>query len=215
MLGAEYVNAVLRMSDAKIRGNIERMEREHIVIRAPYLVWIGEDVVIGEETIIEPFAVIQSGSRIGNKCRIGPFTVISESVIGNASVLNSGAQIYASTLGEQCEFGDIQIVRSTIGNQCKGKHGRYIGDATLGHRVNWGAGAIIANYDGNTKHRTVVGDGAFIGCNAVLVGKTPPLVIGEAAVVGASSCITRNVPAGALAVARAQQVNKEGWKKTP
>ena len=211
----ELFEAVLRMSEAEIRRNVERMERERIVIRSPRLVWIAEDAVIGEEPIIEPVTVIQAGSRIGRQCRIGPFALVSESVIGDECKINFGVQLHRSQLGDRCEFGDIQIVRSRIGSRCKGKHGRYIGDATLGDGVNWGAGAVIANYDGKIKHRTVIEAGAFIGCTTVLVGKTPTLVIGARSVVAASSCISKDVPPGALAVARARQVNREDWKKTP
>ncbi|HYB42179.1 MAG TPA: DapH/DapD/GlmU-related protein, partial [Candidatus Methylomirabilis sp.] len=87
-------------------------------------------------------------------------------------------------------------------------HLSYVGDATLGAGVNFGAGAIICNYDGVTKHRTEIGDASFIGTNSSLVA---PLTVGESAYVGAGSVVTKDVPPGALAVTRAQQVIREGW----
>jgi bifunctional UDP-N-acetylglucosamine pyrophosphorylase/glucosamine-1-phosphate N-acetyltransferase len=97
-----------------------------------------------------------------------------------------------------------------LGNGSKSQHLAYLGDAEIGERTNIGAGTIICNYDGVKKHRTTIGARAFVGSNSTLVA---PIVIGEGAYIAAGSCITENVPADALALARERQVNKEHWAK--
>jgi bifunctional UDP-N-acetylglucosamine pyrophosphorylase/glucosamine-1-phosphate N-acetyltransferase len=102
-----------------------------------------------------------------------------------------------------------------MGPDSKANHLAYVGDATVGARVNIGAGTIVANYDGANKHRTTIGDDAHTGSNSVLVA---PITIGEGATIGAGSTVAKNVPAGKLTVARAKQVTLDGWKrptKTP
>ncbi len=102
----------------------------------------------------------------------------------------------------------MEVKNSTIGNKTKVSHLTYIGDADLGQEINVGCGVVCVNYDGKEKHRTVIGDHAFVGCNANLVA---PVEVEEHTFVAAGSTITEKVPAGALAIARARQVNKRGW----
>ena len=134
-------------------------------------------------------------ARIGANCRIGPF-----------ARLRPGA-----ALSEDVHIGNfVEVKASTLGRGSKANHLAYIGDATVGANVNYGAGAIVANYDGANKHATVIGDNASIGSNCVLVA---PVTIGEGATIGGGSTIAQDAPAGQLTVARARQVSVAGWQR--
>ena len=112
-------------------------------------------------------------------------------------------------VGDGCRIGDfVELKKSTIGNGTKVSHLTYIGDATVGERVNFGCGTVVVNYDGYHKYQTVIGDDCFIGCNTNLVS---PVKLGDRAFTAAGTTVTRDVPAGALSVARARQTNMEGW----
>ena len=199
-----------------------------VTIIAPQTTYIAADVEILEDTVIWPHTLLKGRTRIGRNCEIGPSSIISDSTIDDgASVVHSvvtescigrGARVgpFAhlrpqSELGEAVRVGNfVEIKKSTLGEGAKVPHLAYVGDAEIGKRANLGAGVIVVNYDGQKKHATTIGDDAFVGCNANLVA---PVNIGEEAFVAAGSTITRDVPAGALAVGRARQENKEGWAK--
>jgi len=135
------------------------------------------------------------GATIGAGCRVGPF-----------ARMRPGA-----ALDEDVHIGNfVEVKASRVGPGAKANHLAYIGDTTVGARANVGAGAIVANYDGANKHRTVIGDGAFIGSNCVLVA---PITVGAGATIAAGSTITSDAPAGELTVARARQVKVAGWKR--
>jgi bifunctional UDP-N-acetylglucosamine pyrophosphorylase/glucosamine-1-phosphate N-acetyltransferase len=132
-------------------------------------------------------AVVEDDAQLGPFCHVRP----------------------ASHVGAEAKIGNfVELKKSKIGRGAKVPHLSYVGDATLGADVNFGAGAITCNYDGVNKHETIIGDGAFIGTNSSLVA---PISVGDGAYVGAGSVITRDVPPGALAVTRPPQVVKEGW----
>lgn len=160
----------------------------------PYTTFIGPDVTIGHGTTILPGVVIQGKCAVGEGCELGPFTHIRPDV----------------TMGEGVKAGAfVEIKNSVMGDRSHAGHLTYVGDADVGMRVNFGCGTVTVNYDGSQKHRTVVHDDAFIGCNTNLVA---PVTIGRNAYTAAGSTITGDVPAKALAIARARQVNKENWK---
>ena len=126
--------------------------------------------------------------------------------MGPFAHLRPGADI-----GGNARIGNfVELKNTTMGEGSKANHLSYLGDATIGANVNIGAGTITCNYDGAAKHKTVIEDGAFVGSDATLVA---PVTIGPGAYVAAGSAITSDVPAGALALARARQENKEGWVK--
>ncbi len=153
-----------------------------------------KDVSIGPRTSLFPFCHFD-GVTIGAGCRVGPF-----------ARMRPGA-----ALDDDVHIGNfVEIKASRVGPGAKANHLAYIGDTTVGARANVGAGAIVANYDGANKHRTVIGDGAFIGSNCVLVA---PITVGAGATIAAGSTITNDAPAGELTVARARQVNVAGWKR--
>ncbi|MFM2119554.1 MAG: bifunctional UDP-N-acetylglucosamine diphosphorylase/glucosamine-phosphate N-acetyltransferase [Pseudomonadota bacterium] len=153
---------------------------------------------IGAGAVIHPFTHIdgdQDGASVGEGSLIGPF-----------ARLRPGAR-----LGREVHIGNfVEVKNSTLADGAKANHLAYLGDATVGERVNYGAGSITANYDGANKHRTVIGADVHIGSNCVLVA---PVALGAGATVGGGSTITKDVPAGALAVGRGKQVAIEGWQR--
>lgn len=198
----------------------------------------GVTVVDPNATHISPRAVLESGAYIMPGCfiygkshieamaKIGPNSMIVDSIIGCGSSVNS-SQVYESSIGAQtnigpfayvrpgCDIGEkvkigdfVELKKAKIGNGTKISHLAYIGDATIGQRCNIGCGAITVNYDGKNKFQTVVEDDCFIGCNSNLLS---PVTVNAGAYIAAGSTITDEVPGGSLAIARARQVNKENW----
>jgi bifunctional UDP-N-acetylglucosamine pyrophosphorylase/glucosamine-1-phosphate N-acetyltransferase len=170
----------------------------------------GQSVIAGEATI-------HSFSRISNS-KVGARSVVLEGCIVVNSALGEDVSIgpYAhlrpgTTLGDTVKVGNfVEIKKSSLGPGTKAMHLAYIGDATIGKRVNVSAGVITCNYDGVNKHPTVIEDGAFVGTDSQLIA---PVRIGKDSYVAAGSSITEDVPPGSLAIARGRQVNKEGWVK--
>lgn len=182
---------------------------------------------IGAGTVIHANTEIRSGVTVGENCVIGPCSVIERSTIGSRCMVNA-TQIYDSVLEDDVKIGPfchvrpnsrlcrgvkigdfVEVKNSTVGEDTHASHLTYIGDSDVGARVNFGCGVVTVNYDGKNKHRTVIGDDAFIGCNTNLVA---PVTVGERAYTAAGSTITEDVPADALAIARSRQVNKLGWR---
>jgi len=187
---------------------------------------ISPEAKIGAGTIIHMGTMIEGACVIGENCTIGPNTHLIDSIVDDgAHIWHSVAQnarIGKNTtigpfaylrpgadIGESCKIGNfVEIKNTSFGNRSKASHLSYIGDSNIGEDVNIGCGVITVNFDGKCKHLTIVGDGAFVGCNANLVA---PVAIAENTYIAAGSTITSNVPEGALAIARCRQTNKEGW----
>ena len=156
------------------------------------------NATIGAGVLIQPFTHID-GDTLG-------ITVGEGSVIGPFARLRPGAE-----LGSEVHIGNfVEVKNSTLGRGSKANHLAYLGDATVGERVNYGAGSITANYDGANKHRTVIGDDVQIGSNCVLVA---PITVGDGATIGGGSTLGKDAPAGQLTVARAKQVSLAGWQR--
>ncbi len=207
------------------RKQYDLMQRG-VTIIAPGTTYIEADVEIMEDTIVWPHTLLRGSTHIGRNCEIGPGSVIDDSRIHDGAAVVYSVVVQScvgrdarvgpfahlrphSVLSEQVRIGNfVEVKKSTIGEAAKVSHLAYVGDAYVGKGANLGAGVVVVNYDGQTKHETTIGDGAFVGCNANLVA---PVKIGEDAFVAAGSTITRDVPPGALAVSRARQENKEGW----
>ncbi|AUS07534.1 bifunctional UDP-N-acetylglucosamine diphosphorylase/glucosamine-1-phosphate N-acetyltransferase GlmU [Laceyella sacchari] len=207
-----------------------RILREHmkngVTIIDPDNTYIESDVVIGADTVIEPGTFLRGRTVIGEGCHIGPnadltdvivedgvrirYTVMDAShVAGEATV---GPYVYArpgTELGEQTKVGCfVDLKKVKLGRGSKVSHLAYVGDAEVGEGVNVGCGVVTVNYDGVRKHKTVIEDGAFIGCNVNLVA---PVRVEKGAYVAAGSTITQDVPEEALAIARERQTNKENY----
>src|SRR5262245_364365 len=209
------------------RRILDRLMEGGVTIVDPATTYIDDTVTIGPDTIVHPQAVIEGATSIGSDCAIGagshvtgsrladrvtlkPYSMIEEAVIEEDATLGPFCHLRPGChIGAAAEIGNFaELKKSRVGRKTKIHHVSYTGDATLGERVNVGAGTITCNYDGQRKHQTTVGDGAFVGTNTSLVA---PLTIGEGAYVAAGSVITRDVPPGALAVERSPQVVKDGW----
>lgn len=208
---------------------VRELMLEGVTIERPETVCIDAEARIGPDTIIEPFARILGNTVIGSDCLIGSCSIIDRSRLADdvhvlpfsivaTSEVETGCRIgpYARLrLENHVEAGAhignfVELKKTRMGKGAKAQHLAYLGDSSIGAKVNVGAGTITCNYDGKTKHQTLVGEGAFIGSNSTLVA---PVEIGAGGYVGAGSVITDAVPEDALALGRGRQVNKEGWAK--
>jgi bifunctional UDP-N-acetylglucosamine pyrophosphorylase/glucosamine-1-phosphate N-acetyltransferase len=203
-----------------------RLMLQGVTMTDPGLVWVGPDVEVGRDVELLPMTMIFGASAIADGAIIGPNSRITDSVVGegarvDASILvearvGAGAKVGpvaylrpGAVLEDSSKAGTcVEIKNSVIGAGSKVPHLSYIGDTTMGEGVNVGAGSITCNYDGIAKHRTEIGDGAFIGSATMLVA---PVSVGKHAVTGAGSAIAHDVPDGALAVERTEQKTVEGW----
>lgn len=199
---------------------------EGVTFIDPNHTYIGKEVRIGCDTVLYPGTSLSGNTQIGEDCEIGPNAHLSNMVIANnVSVKEStlsdsfvgertsvGPYAYVRPgckIGSDVKIGDfVEVKNATIGNGTKISHLTYVGDAEVGARVNLGCGVVFVNYDGKNKFKTVVEDDCFVGCNVNLIS---PVKVGEGAYVAAGSTITKDVPAGALGVARERQSNIEGW----
>lgn len=217
---------------AQRQKNAERIELlEHFVaagVEIPCFdgVMIDSTVTIGKGTTVLPGTILRGETAIGENCVLGPNTLVENSKIGNQVTLNS-TQCYQSTVkdganigpfvhirpnsvvGDSVHLGNfVEVKNSTIDTGTKVSHLTYVGDSDVGKKVNFGCGTVTVNYTGQAKFRTTIKDNAFIGCNTNLIA---PVTVGEGAYTAAGSTITEDVPADALGIARARQVNKPEW----
>jgi bifunctional UDP-N-acetylglucosamine pyrophosphorylase / glucosamine-1-phosphate N-acetyltransferase len=223
------VNSRIQLAEAT-KVMQRRINRAHmlagVTMTDPDLVWVGPDVTLGRDVELRPLTFLFGETHIGDRATIGPNarlvdTTVDEdatvdasiavravvgprATVGPAAYLRAGAVLKADAKAGSC----VEIKNSTIGVGSKVPHLSYIGDATLGDNVNIGAGSITCNFDGEKKHPTVVGDGAFVGSDTMLVA---PVTVGANATTAAGSTISHDVPDGALALERTEQVTIEGW----
>ncbi len=229
VLGANTIAEMMKLDRELRLAHAHRLMAAGVTILQPETVMIDAGVEVGPDTVIEPFAQLLGETRVGSDCRIRSYSVLENSTVGDHvlilqscvisdAVIDKGARIGPlAHLRPECHIGEgahvgnfVEAKKTRLGKGSKANHLTYLGDAEIGERVNIGAGTITCNYDGVNKHKTLIGDGVFIGSDTALVA---PLVIGEGAYIGAGSTITKDVPPDALAVARGHQVNKEGWAK--
>jgi len=183
----------------------------------------GPDVVIEPNCLFAGRVVLGAGVRvgvgvvlrdaeIGDNVELRPYSVIENARVGAQSVVGPFARLRPGTeLSEGAHVGNfVELKNTRLGVGSKANHLAYLGDAEIGSEVNVGAGVITCNYDGANKHRTVIGDGTFIGSDCPLVA---PLTIGKGATIGAGSTVTADVPAGKLVLARSRQITIEGWER--
>jgi bifunctional UDP-N-acetylglucosamine pyrophosphorylase/glucosamine-1-phosphate N-acetyltransferase len=211
-LGINTRAELARAAAVQRRRNAERLMERGVTLLDPTATYLDSDVEVGRDTVIEPGCVIQGATRIGERCHIKAHTAIEDSELGDDVVVGPSAHLRPGTrLADGVRIGNfVEVKNSVLGPGVKADHLSYIGDADVGEGASFGCGSIVVNYDGERKHRTGVGPGAFIGCNANLVA---PIQIEENAFVAAGSTLTRPVPKDALAVARSRQRNVEGWRR--
>jgi len=208
------------------RKNLELMA-SGVTIEDPATAYVDEEVTIGPDTIVHPGVSIEGRSSIGAGCEIHTGARIIDSQIGDRVTILNHSVITGSTIADEASVGPfahlrpetqlqaktkvgnfVELKKTVLGAGSKANHLSYLGNATIGEKVNIGAGTITCNYDGVVKRETIIEDGAFVGSDSQLVA---PVTIGKGAYVGSGSTIRENVPAGSLAVSAGKQRNLEGW----
>jgi bifunctional UDP-N-acetylglucosamine pyrophosphorylase / glucosamine-1-phosphate N-acetyltransferase len=219
----------LAEAEAAMRARINHQLMAHVTFRDPASTVVELDVEIGVDVELGRNVALRGRTRIGHGARIGdgviladtevgagaeirPYTVAAEAVVGAGARVGPFAHLRPGTrLGPDTHLGNfVETKQTTLGRGSKANHLSYLGDATIGERVNVGAGTITCNYNGYEKFRTVIEDGAFIGSDTQLVA---PVRVGKGAVVGAGTTVTADVAAGALALSRTPQIEKRGYAR--
>ena len=229
VLGANTIAEMMELDRSFRENKARQLMAAGVSIYRPETVTIDAEVEVGADTIIEPFAQLLGHTRIGQDCRIRSYSVISNSEIASGVTIRPGCILEeakvasgaiigpyshlrpGSDIGENAHVGNfVETKKVRLGKGSKANHLTYLGDAEIGSGVNVGAGTITCNYDGVNKHLTRIEDGVFVGSDSTLVA---PVTLGKGAYVAASSCVTEDVPADSLAIARSKQTIKEGWAR--
>lgn len=205
---------------------LNKLMDEGVTIMDPASTFIEGSVKIGRDTVIYPFTWLEGSTEIGEGCEIGPNVRLTNVEVGNGTHLQfvyghdckvcdevtAGPYVHLrpdTVIGNKVKIGNfVEVKNSNVGTGTKLPHLTYIGDSDIGSGVNMGCGCITVNYDGKKKHRTVIEDNAFVGCNTNLVA---PVTVKAGCYIGAGSTITKEVPENSLGIARAKQKNIEGW----
>ena len=217
---------------AEVSSMVRQQKNEELMAAGvtlidPATTYVDADVVVGADTVIYPCVFLEGSTKIGAACEIQSgarivnstigdrvcirnHTVVTDSTIESGSFVGPFAHIRpGSQVGEDAHVGNfVELKKTTMGKGAKANHLAYLGDATIGDKSNVGAGTITCNYDGEKKHQTVIGNGVFVGSNSTLVA---PVTLADGSYIAAGSAVTADVPAGALAIGRARQENKDGW----
>ena len=205
---------------------MKRMALNGVTVVDPNNTYVDPRCCVAPGVTLLPGTILRGGTVIGAGCEIGPNSMIRDCVVGEYTTVNA-SQLNESTIGshttvgpfayvrpgcavgDHCRIGDfVELKNSKLDEGTKVSHLTYVGDSDIGKRVNFGCGTVTTNYNGLKKFRCTVGDDVFLGCNTNLIA---PVTIGDGAYTAAGSTIDKDVPAGALAVARARQENKPGW----
>lgn len=218
---------------ATARALNDRIIRKHMLnglkCMDPQSTWIGPRVELAPDVFVEPGVQIWGTSKIGNGTRIGAYSSLRNVTLGEGTIVLGPSVLVDSQIGCNAEVGPfaflrgdvvmgdrskagrfVEIKNSSIGDGAKVPHLSYVGDSTIGSGTNIGAGSITCNYDGRSKHRTIIGSDCFIGSDTMFVA---PVSIGDGASTAAGSVITKDVPEGALGIARARQTNIDNWRE--
>lgn len=202
--------AELAMAEAAYQSRARSEAQENgVTLISPETVHFAHDTLLGRDAIIEQFVVFGPGVTVESDAVIRAFSHLEGCHVGQGAIVGPYARLRpGAELGDEAHVGNfVEIKNAILGTGAKANHLTYIGDADVGEKTNIGAGTITCNYDGVMKHRTTIGARAFIGSNTMLVA---PVTVGNDAMTGSGAVITKNVPDGALAVARAPQENKPG-----
>ena len=217
----------LSVAEGVMRQRIlDKLMDSGVTIMDPASTFIEGSVKIGRDTIIYPYTWLEGSTEIGEDCEIGPNARFTNVKVGNDNHLQfiyahdcevknhvtAGPYVHLrpdTVISDHVKIGNyVEVKNSNVGAGTKLPHLTYIGDSDIGSGVNMGCGCITVNYDGKKKHRTIIGDNAFVGCNTNLVA---PVTVQANTYIGAGSTITKEVPVNALGIARAKQKNIEGW----
>jgi bifunctional UDP-N-acetylglucosamine pyrophosphorylase/glucosamine-1-phosphate N-acetyltransferase len=194
------------------RNIAEVLMEQGVTLADPARIDVRGELICGRDVFIDVNCVFEGRIELADGVRIGPNCVLQDAVVGRGSVIGPFARLRPGTrLAEDVHVGNfVEVKNSTIAAHSKANHLAYIGDATIGSRVNVGAGTITCNYDGANKHRTVIEDDVFIGSDTQLVA---PVTVGRGATLGAGTTLTRDAPPEQLTVSRPKQVSVAGWKR--
>ncbi|MBF8291696.1 MAG: glmU [Steroidobacteraceae bacterium] len=226
------VNDKLQLAEVEAARRRERateLMRAGVTIVDPARVDIRGEVHCGRDVVLEINVILEGKVRLGDRARIGPGSLLRDCEIGADTEVRANCVIEGATTGARCVVGPfarlrpgtrladevhignfVEVKNTELGPGSKANHLTYLGDTTIGSRVNVGAGTVTCNYDGVDKHRTTIGDGAFIGSGTMLVA---PVTVGADATIGAGSTITKPAPAGKLTLERSRQETLDGWKR--
>ncbi len=227
ILGANTIAEMMALDARLSAKNAARLMAAGVTIFRPETCVIEPDVEIAADTVIEPFVQLRGATRIGANSTIRSYTVIENCTLGSDVLVRQSCVLSGSTVADGARIGPfahlrpgteigpdahvgnfVETKKARLGKGAKANHLTYLGDAEIGEGTNIGAGTITCNYDGVNKHMTRIGKGVFVGSDTTLVA---PVSLEDGAYIGAGSCITKDVPAGALAVGRGRQITKEGW----
>jgi bifunctional UDP-N-acetylglucosamine pyrophosphorylase/glucosamine-1-phosphate N-acetyltransferase len=227
VLGANTIAELVALDAAMRDATAQRLMAAGVTIFRPETCVIDAGVEVAPDTVIEPFVQLRGSTRVGGECLIRSYTVIEDCTLGDAVEILPGCMLESSSVGDgarigpfahlrpESEIGEkahvgnfVETKKARLGKGAKANHLTYLGDADIGEGTNVGAGVITCNYDGVNKHMTHIGKNVFVGSDSTLVA---PITLEDGSYIGAGSCITKDVPAGALAVGRSRQITKEGW----
>ena len=227
--GANSKQELAQLEAIYRKMNSEELFNQGVTISDKSRLDIRGDVTAGKDCSIDVNVILEGTVTLGDNVSIGPNTIIKDSVIGSNSKIEPFSHIDQAIIGDDCVIGPyarlrvgsnientakvgnfVETKNSTLGKGSKANHFTYLGDTEVGEGTNIGAGTITCNYDGKDKHKTVIGDGSFIGSNSSLVA---PITVGSNATVAAGSVINKDVPDNALGFGRAKQENKKDWSK--
>jgi bifunctional UDP-N-acetylglucosamine pyrophosphorylase/glucosamine-1-phosphate N-acetyltransferase len=228
-LGVNTLEELARLNRLLRERRLAELMAEGVVVEDPASTWVERRVTVERDSVLRPFTLLEGRTTVRAGATIGPFARVVDSEIGAGArvldhclllecVVGAGASVgpFAhlrpeTVLGARAKVGNfVELKKTRLGDGSKAPHLSYLGDAEIGPGVNVGAGTITCNYDGESKHRTRIDAGAFIGSDATLIA---PVTIGAGAYVAAGSAITEDVPQDALALGRARQVTKPGWAR--
>lgn len=226
------VNDKIQLADAEAairRRRVDELMKQGATVADPARVDIRGEVNCGQDVFLDVGVVLEGEVRLGDGARVGPYCVVRDCEIGEGAIVHPHSVMEGARIGPQCSVGPfarlrpgtelaagakignfVEVKNSQFGEASKANHLSYVGDTTVGRDVNIGAGTITCNYDGANKHRTIIGDRAFIGSGVELVA---PVEVGKGATVGAGSTISKDAPPEALTVARSRQMTVKGWKR--
>jgi bifunctional UDP-N-acetylglucosamine pyrophosphorylase/glucosamine-1-phosphate N-acetyltransferase len=227
VLGANTIAEMMHLDAAMRLATARHLMASGVTIFRPETTVIDAEVTVGPDTVIEPYVQLLGTTKIGSDCRIRSYSVIQNTVLGDNVLVRNGCIMDSSSIADGAILGPyshlrpesnigvgahvgnfVETKKVTLGAGSKANHLNYLGDAVIGSGVNIGAGAITCNYDGVRKHQTTIGDNVFVGSDSTLVA---PVTLESGSYVAAGSCITEDVPSGALALGRSRQVTKPGW----
>jgi bifunctional UDP-N-acetylglucosamine pyrophosphorylase/glucosamine-1-phosphate N-acetyltransferase len=226
------VNDKLQLAEAEAAHRKDRaaeLMRAGVTVVDPARLDVRGEVHCGRDVHLDVNVILQGNVKLGDRVKVGAGCVLIDCEIGDDSELRINSLVEGSVAGKGCVIGPfarlrpgtrladgvhvgnfVEVKNSTLGTGSKANHLSYLGDTTVGRQVNVGAGTVTCNYDGASKHRTEIGDGAFIGSGSMLVA---PVSVGAEATIGAGSTITKPAPAGKLTVERSRQVTVDNWKR--